>query len=273
MEVTSGLIAGLFLLALVCQFLSVSLGVGYGTTLTPMLLIIGFTPLQIVPAVLLSQLIGSTIGGFAHHRAGNIELDFRRDDNMLRERLRWLGYLPRSVDAKVILILVVTGIIGVLIGVFTALNIPQVVLETYIGVLVLGVGLTIVIQRSRKAAFSWKSLIALGVFSAFNKGVSGGGYVPLVTGGQIIIGREIKSSVGITTVSVAIVCAVGFLSYLLISEEMYWTLAITTVIASVIAAPFAAITVKRINTQKLRIIIGIAVFILGIFILVNTYLF
>lgn len=272
MEITSGLIAGIFLLALSCQYLSVSLGVGYGTTLTPLLLIIGFSPLQTVPAILLSQLIGGTIGGFTHHRMGNIDLDFRRDKKLIKERLRWLGYLPRSIDAKAIFILATSGIIGVLVGVFTALNIPKVVLETYIGVLVLAVGLTTVLQRSRQGAFSWKSLIALGVFSAFNKGVSGGGYVPVVTGGQIIIGREIKSSVGITTVSVAIVCAVGFLCYLLVSGEIYWTLAATTVIGSIIAAPFAAVTVKKVNTKKLKIIIGVAIVILGTFILVKTYL-
>ncbi len=89
------------------------------------------------------------------------------------------------------------------------------------------------------------------------KGVSGGGDVPLVTGGPIIIGREINSSVGITSVSVAIVCAAGFLCYLFVSGEMCWTLAVTTVIGSIIAAPFAAITVRKVNTQKLGVTIGL----------------
>jgi len=32
-------------------------------------------------------------------------------------------------------------------------------------------------------SFSWKRLIAIGLISSFNKGISGGGYGPLVTGG------------------------------------------------------------------------------------------
>jgi uncharacterized membrane protein YfcA len=57
-----------------------SIGMGYGTTLTPILLIVGFPPLEVVPAVLLGQLVGGTVGGLAYHRLGNINLDFRRDE-------------------------------------------------------------------------------------------------------------------------------------------------------------------------------------------------
>ena len=80
MEITPALFAVVALVAFAFQYLSVSMGLGYGTVLTPVLLIIGFGPLQAVPAVLLSQVAGGVIGGIAHHRVGNISLDFRRDD-------------------------------------------------------------------------------------------------------------------------------------------------------------------------------------------------
>jgi len=272
MELTPGLFIVPLVIASLCQYMSVSIGAGYGTALTPLFLILGFSPLQVVPAVLLSQLIGGIVGGLAHLRAGNIELDFRRDDRLIKRRLRGLGYLPRSSDAKVILILVVCGVIGVLIGVFTAVNIPQIALETYIGVMVLAIGLAILLRRSRQSAFPWKSIVALGVIGAFNKGISGAGYVPLVTGGQIISGREAKSSVGSTTVAIAILCAVGFLTYLLVEGDICWRLAAAASIGSVIAAPFAALTVKRVNVEKLRFAIGLAIVILGALTLVRTFI-
>lgn len=74
--------------------------------------------------VLLSQLAGGVVGGLAHQRAGNVKLDFRRDDELIKERLRGLGYLPRSTDVKVVLILGTGGVIGVLVGAFTAVSIP-----------------------------------------------------------------------------------------------------------------------------------------------------
>ena len=46
-----------FLLAFVCEYVASTLGMGYGTTLTPVLLVMGFAPLSVVPAVLLSELV------------------------------------------------------------------------------------------------------------------------------------------------------------------------------------------------------------------------
>jgi len=159
------------------------------------------------------------------------------------------------------------------VGVFTAINISQTALEAYIGALVLAIGLTVILQRRRERAFSWKGIVALGVLGAFNKGISGAGYVPLVTGGQIISGREAKSSVASTTVSIAVLCAVGFLAYALVEEDIYWRLAAATTIGSVISAPFAALTVKKVSAEKLRIIIGLGTIILGVLTLVRTYVF
>jgi len=221
--------------------------------------------------VLLSQLAGGIVGGLAHHRAGNIHLDFRRDEKLIKERLRGLGYLPRSTDAKVVFVLVACGVVGVLVGVFTAVNIPEVALQTYIGALVLCIGLMVLLRRSRSSVLSWNGIVAIGVLGAFNKGMSGGGYVPLVTGGQIISGREARSSVGSTTVAVAILCAVGFLAYLLVEGNIYWRLAAAATVGSIIAAPFAALTARKAKTEKLRLVIGLAMIILGALTLVRTF--
>ena len=86
MEITLTLLIAVAIIAFVFQYMSVSMGVGYGTVMTPVLLIIGLTPFQVVPAVLLSQFVGGVIGGIAHHRVGNIHLDFRRDDRLIKER-------------------------------------------------------------------------------------------------------------------------------------------------------------------------------------------
>ncbi len=272
MELTTSLFVAVLFLALSCQYMSVSIGLGYGTTLTPLLLMLGFSPLQVIPAILLSQLIGGTIAGLAHQQFGNIKLDFSRDNKLIKGRLRRLGYLPSSFDSKVVFVLALSGMIGVLVGTFTAVHIPQIVLETYIGAMVLGIGLTIILKRRHAGAFSWRGLITFGLIGAFNKGVSGGGYVPLVTGGQIISGRETRSSVGTTTIAVTIVCAVGLLSHFLLKGDIYWMLAVATSIGSIVAAPFAALIVRKVNTEKLRFTIGLATIVLGISTLAMTFM-
>jgi uncharacterized membrane protein YfcA len=273
MEITTTLFVAVAILALFCEYMDASIGMGYGTALTPLLIIIGFLPLDVVPAVLLGQLAGGLIGGLAHHRLGNIKLDFRKDDKLVKKRLRGLGYLPKSLDSKVIFTLAVCGVVGALVGVFSAVNIPQIILKTYIGVMVFGIGVIILIRRSRQGNLSWKGLVGVGLISSFNKGISGGGYGPLVTGGQIISGRETKSSVGSTTLAEAIVCIVGFVSYVLVKGNIFWTLAAATSIGSIVAAPFAALTVKKVKTQKLRFVIGVVTIVLGTMTLLKTFVF
>jgi uncharacterized membrane protein YfcA len=272
MEITLTLFIVIAVIALLCEYLDASIGMGYGTALSPILLIMGFLPLQVVPSVLLGQLVGGLVGGFFHYRLGNINLDFRQD-KAIKKRLHSLGYIPRSLDSKVILVLAICGIIGALAAVFFALNIPTVILKTYIGVMVLGIGIGIVIRRNRESNLSWKGLIAIGLISSFNKGASGGGYGPLVTGGQIISGREARSSVGSTTLAEALVCIVAFIAYVVIKGDIYWTLAAATSIGSVIAAPFAAMTVKKVNTRKLKFAIGIVTTLLGALTLAKTFIF
>jgi len=270
-EITPGVFVAVVVVTFLCEYMNVSLGMGYGSTLTPLLLVAGFLPLQVVPAVLLGDLVGGIIGGFSHHKFGNIRLDFRRDEELLKRRLWGLGYIPSSLDSKVIFILTVFGSIGAIVAVFFAVSIPRIALETYIGGMILLIGLIILARGNRGFAFSWKGLIGIGLISAFNKGASGGGYGPLVTGGQIISGRDAKSSIGSTTLAEALICIVAFVSYVLVKGDIHWRLATAITIGSVIASPLAALTTKRMRTGNLRVVIGVLVTVLGALTLVRTY--
>ena len=73
----------LALLAFCCEFVDSSLGMGYGTTLTPILLLMGYELKMIVPVVLLSEfLTGMTAGGF-HHILGNADFRLRSRDSKI----------------------------------------------------------------------------------------------------------------------------------------------------------------------------------------------
>jgi uncharacterized membrane protein YfcA len=256
-------------ISLLCEYIDASIGMGYGTTLTPILLILGFSPLAVVPTVLIGQLAGGFVGAFSHYKFRNVKLDFRQDER-IKKRLHGLGYLPRSFDSKVVAILVITGVIGALVAVFFTINVPSLVLKTYIGAMVLLIGVVILLRRNHNINFSWKNLITVGLISAFNKGATGGGYGPLVTGGQLISGREAKGTIGSTTLAEAVVCITPFVSYL-IHGDIVWNLAAATSIGSILAAPFAAFTVKKVTTNRLKLVIGVVTFLLGVYTLLNIY--
>jgi len=67
------------------------------------------------------------------------------------------------------------------------------------------------------------------------------------------------------------VCVVGFLSYIFVEGGIFWTLAAATNVGSIVAAPFAAMTVKKGEFLKLEIAIAVTTIILGIFILLKTF--
>ena len=62
-------------IALSAEYMDSTIGMGYGTTLTPILLLFGYEPMQVVPAVLISELVTGLLAGFTHHSVGNV--DFR----------------------------------------------------------------------------------------------------------------------------------------------------------------------------------------------------
>ena len=247
------------LIAFLAEYIDSSMGMGYGTILTPILLIIGYTPLQIVPCVLLSEFITGLLAAFLHNRVGNVSFDFK------------LGHLPKSKDTKIALVLAICSIVGTVIAVVIALNIPKFYLSLFIGILVLLMGIVIVIKHKKVQKFSWKKIIGLGTIASFNKGISGGGYGPIVTSGQILSGVKSNSAIGITSFSEGLTCLVGIICFILLSSYLDLTLAPYLIIGSVMSVPLSVYTVKKIQTNKLTLIIGIATIVLGIFTLLKLF--
>ncbi len=242
-------------IAFLCEFVDSTLGMGYGTTLTPILLLMDFDPLQIVPAVLLSELFAGISAGFAHHRIGNVDL------------------MPGSRHFKIFLVLSICGIIGAIVSVLIAVNIPKIVLKTYIGLLVLVIGVLILVsvKRGKTNILSWKKIVGLGLFASFNKGISGGGYGPVVCGGQILSGVDGKNAIGITSAAEGLTCFVGVLSFIFLMDYIDWILAPSLILGAMFSVPLAALTVKKINTKKLTSVIGIALMSLGIWTLADIF--
>jgi uncharacterized membrane protein YfcA len=239
-------------LAFICEYIDSSLGMGYGTTLTPLLLIMGYHPFQIVPAVLLSELITGLSAGFMHHKAKNVNLK--------------VG----TKDFKIAMAMAVCSIFGSIVAVFVALNVPTFYVKLYIGILVLSMGVIILATLNRTFKFSWKKITSIGLLAAFNKGISGGGYGPLVTGGQILSGVNSKNAIGITSLAEGLTCLVGVSTYLVFTNHtIEWNLAPSLVIGAVLSVPFAALTVKKFRAGRLTLIVGIATLILGLLTLVK----
>ena len=124
-----------------------------------------------------------------------------------------------------------------------------------------------------KWKFSWWKISAIGLVAAFNKGLSGGGYGPLISSGQIIVERNPRQAVASTSLSEALVCVSSLIIYFtagnIILSSGYWFLVL--MIGSLLSVPFAALTVKYLPIKKLQPAIGGITVLLGIFMLLNVF--
>ena len=277
LELSLGFIVSMIIVAFICEYMDSTLGMGYGTTLTPLLLIMGYEPLQVVPVILISELFSGLLAGMLHHKEGNVNFKPKiiRLPEIIKELKTW-GCIKTfnkgiPLHLKVALLLAACSIIGTVSAVFIAINIPKFWVKLYIGLLVFSMGITIIICFNKKFKFSWNKIIGLGLLASFNKGVSGGGYGPIVTSGQILSGVDGKSAVGITSLAEGLTCAVGIIMYLLISKNpLDLSLAPFIVVGAIISVPFSAKSVKMLTEKKLKLAIAILTIILGISTLIKT---
>ncbi len=237
----------IFLAALGCEYVDSSLGMGYGTSLTPLLLLAGFEPLEIVPCVLLSEFVTGLCAAAFHQRDGNVEL---LRDGPSRTTAIWLSLL---------------SVVGTVAAVAFAVSVSKFWLTAIISVIVLSVGLVTLATMRRKLEFRRGHIIALGTLASFNKGLSGGGYGPLVTAGQVVSGVSPKNAVAVTSLAEALTCAVGLVAYLLVQgNAVQWNLAYPLVAGALLSVPVATLTVKRVSESAMRASVGLATCLLGL---------
>lgn len=245
-RLTPGAMLAIFMAAMGCEFIDSTLGMGYGTTLTPLLLLVGFDPLQIVPCVLLSECVTGISAGLLHHRDGNVDLLGDR-------RARWTA-----------LLLSLLSVVGAVAAVALAVKVSKFWLTAIIAIIILSVGLAILATLGRQLKYRAGHIVAIGTVAAFNKGLSGGGYGPLVTAGQVVSGLSSRQAVAITSLAEGLTCAIGLAAYLLLHGRIDLLLALPLTAGAVMSVPMATLTVRKLPETFMRTSVGVTTCLLGI---------
>ena len=243
-------------LAFIAEIIDSSMGMLYGTLLSPLLVILGYEATVVIPSVLLSQALGGIISSFFHHKYHNA--DFSVIDK------------KPSKDLATVIFLTFFGILATVFSVFIAVNLPKNLIKIYIGILVILMGFLVISKF--KLTFSWKKVLILSLLSAFNKGITGGGYGPVVASGQTIIGSKYKSSIATTIFAKAPICIAGFLSYFFLKGFNDWYFLSALITGSVLAAPIGAYLTSKLDESKIKPILGLVIIISGFWILAQVLL-
>jgi len=156
------------------------------------------------------------------------------------------------------------SVCGVVAAVTLALHIPKFWLTAIIATIILSVGVVILATVRRRLAYRRSHMLVVGAIAAFNKGLSGGGYGPLVTGGQVVSGVAPKQAVAITSLAEALTCLVGLTAYILMGGSVYWALAVPLTVGALLSVPIATLTVRGLPEAFMRASIGVVTCLLGL---------
>jgi len=238
--------------SLVTGFIDYSLGMGHGTLVSPVLFVFGFDALQIIPAVLASEVLAGVVAGVLHQRFANIDLG------------------RRTQDFAIVRVAVPFGVIAAVAGAAAAVGMDGRAGDVVLGVVVLIAGGFVIAGRGRLGSFSLRKAGVLGAAAGTVKALVGGGYGPALTGGQIALGRPGRNAVGVTTVSEAAVALAGFAVFAVLHGAPNWDLVLALSIGALLATPAAAWTVRLVPDRGLTAAVGVTACAFGLIALLRA---
>jgi len=236
-----------FILGLVCEFIDSHLGGGYGTIISPIALLIGYSPLEIIPAIMLSEIITGLSAGTIYH-------------------------ISKQVVTKSSLIIFSTASIGAIAGTTLLITIDKFYISLYIATLVLLLGF-LMIRGFKLRKSTTKHVGGLGSLIGFNKAMSGGGFGPIAVAGLSVLGLDSKKAIGTTLLAEGLTCitALGLL-FLNNPNYSFHSLVIPLVIGSVIGCIIGSKRTINYHSDKLQRLASMFIFLLGIALLLKLFL-
>ncbi len=248
----------LAIIAFILSYISSMVGMGYGTIIVPILLLMGFNPHDVVAGVLLSQLVGNTVAGITHHKLGTIVLR------------------GRESDRRHLFTLVLSAIIAVAIAVILGIKLSEEYVKIYIGLIIVASGLIVSTMRRDKFlqgnGIDNGLLLKISILSfiaSFNKALTGAGYGPILIPGQILLKVNVRKAIALSLVSEIVVNSIAVLFYIA-AGGVNLMIAFMLTVGTVLAAPLASVTVKKMDLILLTRVVGILTSIMGLIIIGKT---
>ena len=241
-----------FVAAICLEITDTALGMMYGTILSPLLISLALDPKLIIPSILISQAVGGIIGTVRHHNYASANFN------------------GLTRDTKVVSAIVIPDVLACILGAFIGTAIPPRALKLYIGLLVIVMGFLCL--RTYTYRFTWKKICFVGAVSAFNKALSGGGFGPVTSTGKILGGLNPKVSIATTTYAEVPICIVAFISWVILLGGIEFTFPFVLCIGSALGALIGPWITYKIETDKLRNIVGVLAVLVGFWCVKTVFL-
>ena len=242
-----------FLLMLLTGFLAQmvdgSMGMGYGTISTTFLLAMGVPPAVVSSRVHSARVFSSGVGGYSHHRFGNI-------------------------NKKLFKTLVIPGVIGAIVGATLAvygsaysqyIRIPLALYTAYLGFFIIKKAFARKHKNDKVKKAGWLATVG-GFMDAF----AGGGWGALVTSTLISKRRNPRYVIGSVCLAEFFVVLSSAITFFILLKHLPIVEILGLIIGGVIAAPIAAKLVGKLPVKKVYVGVGLLVIATSIFTLAKV---
>jgi hypothetical protein len=233
-------------IAFFAEYIDSALGMGFGIIMFPMLLISGYNPVEILSAILFTECITGIAAGWGHQKAGNV--DFK----------------PETRAREVLKLLLLTSILGSIPGLILTSRLNVKGFSIYIGIIYIIIGITTTLSMNLFGKYNTTKLKLLGIVAGFNKGVSGSGFGPLLTGAQVEMKIPAKSAVAITSLTEGAFTFFAIIIYSIIKGAPVLSLIIPVTVGALCSIPLAVWTVADLPKKSHSRSIGVVMALLGI---------
>lgn len=234
--------------AFIAQLIDGGLGMGYGVSLTSLLLSIGVGTAIASAAVHISEIFTTLVSGVSHFKIGNF-------------------------DKKIFTYLVISGVIGGAIGAYTAVKFQNAsLIRPFVSGILLLMGLLIIIKYVKKREIleqeykipRRRHLIPLGLVASFIDAIGGGGWGPISTPALIVNNTHPKRAIGSVNFSEFFVTLSISLTFFLTIPKIEWGIIAPMIIGGVVAAPIGAMITKKLPHRVLGIVVGCLIIFLSL---------
>jgi len=225
------------LIGLCAQLVDGALGMAYGLVSSSILLAMGLPPAAVSASVHAAEVFTTGVSGASHGLLGN-------------------------VDRKLMLRLAVPGVVGGVLGAYVLTQLPGEAIKPFVYAYLLVLAVLILLRAvgRRIPRNEVKHVGVLGFFAGLLDAIGGGGWGPMATSTLLARGGEARTSIGTVSASEFVVTLAISITFLLTVGVNHWQIVLGLLVGGVIAAPLAAMLVKRVPERAVLGAVGTLIF-------------
>jgi uncharacterized membrane protein YfcA len=230
------------LIGLGAQLVDGALGMAFGLVSSSVMLSMGLPPAAVSASVHTAEVFTTGASGVSHLVAGN-------------------------VDKRLFLRLALPGAVGGVLGAYVLTQLPGEAIRPFIYGYLLVLAVFILLRAAGKLAprQEVKRVPVLGFFAGLLDASGGGGWGPVATSTLLARGGQARTTIGTVNAAEFVVTLAVSITFLLSMGLQYLNIVAGLLIGGMMAAPLAAVLVKRVKERWVLVAVGVLVLSISLF--------